>query len=73
VSTAPINDSGKPEHSVPADCAVDPYVIARMEELREQGFRFHDIAAVLMKRGLMLSTERVKEILEVRQGRQQKK
>jgi hypothetical protein len=73
VSTARSNDSGKSEHPIPADGAVDPHVIARMEELREQGFRFHDIAAVLMKHGLMLSAERVREILEDHRARQQKK
>jgi hypothetical protein len=73
VSTVPINDSGKLEHLVSAHGAVDPHVIARTEELREQGFRFHDIAAVLTKHGLMLSAERVKEIFEVHLARQQKK
>jgi hypothetical protein len=70
---APINGLEMPERPSPADDAVDPPVIARMEKLREQGFSFRSIAAVLMKQGLTFSAERVKEILEVHHVSEQKK
>jgi hypothetical protein len=73
MSAAPINGHGKPEPSSPADSAVDRRIIARMEELREQGFSFGDIAAVLARQGLTLSPERVKEILDAHRVSQWKK
>jgi hypothetical protein len=69
----PINGQGKPERSSSADATVDRRVIALMEELRDQGFSFEGIAAVLMKQGLTLSAERVKEIYEEHQAHQRKK
>jgi hypothetical protein len=73
MSVAPINDHEKPEHPSPADGAVDGRFIAQMEKLCEQGFSFRDIAAVLMRQGLMLSPDRVKEILDVCQAGRPKK
>jgi hypothetical protein len=64
MSIAPINGHGKPDSSSPSDRTVDRRIIARMEELREQGFSFRDIAAVLRRQGLTLSAERIKDMLE---------
>lgn len=52
------------------DDVIDQHVIARMLEMRGQGYRFHDIAAALQKQGLAtLSSEQVQNILEARHAR----
>jgi hypothetical protein len=38
--------------------------VAQMEALRGQGYGFRDIAAVLERRGLILSPECIRDILE---------
>jgi hypothetical protein len=73
MSVTPINGHLKPERPSLADGAVDRRVIARMEALREQGFSFQSIAAVLARQGLTLSAERIKDLLEADQARQWKK
>jgi hypothetical protein len=47
------------------DEVTDRRVLARMPEMRGQGYSFRDIASALAKQGLIvLSPERVKEMLE---------
>lgn len=70
--TMPISGDRKPAPFAAIDGAIDHAVVARMVELREQGFSCRDIAAMLLRKGLTLSSQRVKEILDSHQARLRK-
>lgn len=58
------NGNGKTRRA-DRDGVTDQRVIARILEMREQGYGFGDIAAALAKQGLIgLSPERVRDIIE---------
>jgi hypothetical protein len=63
--SAAATDGNKNAGRVDCDEVTDGRVIARMLEMRGQGYSFHDIAAALTKQGLTtLSPERVRDILD---------
>jgi hypothetical protein len=59
------NGNGKTRRADRRDGVTDQRIIARILEMREQGYGFGDIAAALAKQGLIgLSPERVRDIIE---------
>jgi hypothetical protein len=72
MAAAATNGNGKSRR---ADCDefIDGRVIARMLEMRGQGYSFRDIAASLAKQGAAtLSPECAKDILETHEVRERK-
>jgi hypothetical protein len=63
---APVaTDSNGKERRADRDEVIDERVIARMLEMRGQGYSFRDIATALAKQGLIvLSPERIKDMIE---------
>lgn len=69
----PTSGDPKPESFSAIDGAINHTVIARMVEMREQGFSCRDIAVALLPKAPTLSPERVKEILDAHEARLRKR
>jgi hypothetical protein len=67
MAAAATNGNGKTKRAG-RDEVTDRRVLVLMLEMRDQGYSFSDIAAALMKQGLItLSPDRVRDMLEAHQ------